>query len=216
MSSTIVNTLAVSCRCVSNSDRPFAVATQWMFSRGLGSIPGSVLFGAIIDSACIFEESSCSGDSTSCLLYSKKQLSVYLFVVSAFFKLATTVLFVAAKMCYQPPPSPSPLPSIILSPNESNVRTNYRYGSGVSSETVTENRTKAAANDTQKQDSKTDIPLSDSKEKTELGHSIVRKRSQKNSSHSNHSIHEDTKTAILSNLGPAISTESLKIEQDSV
>ena len=87
-----------------------------MFSRGLGSIPGSVLFGAIIDSACIFHESSCNAEKGSCLLYSKNHLSTYLFIVSAFFKLATLLLFVAAKQCYKAPPSLTPLPSLTLSP----------------------------------------------------------------------------------------------------
>jgi len=41
-------------RCVPNNLRSFALGLQWMLVRVLGSIPGPILFGYIIDRSCVF------------------------------------------------------------------------------------------------------------------------------------------------------------------
>ncbi|XP_053703882.1 solute carrier organic anion transporter family member 2B1 [Synchiropus splendidus] len=55
-------------RSVAPEDKSFAVGVQYMLFRVLAFLPGPVLYGAVIDSACILWGRKC-GRTTSCLYY---------------------------------------------------------------------------------------------------------------------------------------------------
>ncbi|KAJ8308250.1 hypothetical protein KUTeg_013124 [Tegillarca granosa] len=63
-------------RCVDEDVKPFALGLQWMFLRLLGTIPGPVLIGSIIDRTCQIWQSVGCGSSGFCTLYSHNQLSL--------------------------------------------------------------------------------------------------------------------------------------------
>ncbi|KAH3854439.1 solute carrier organic anion transporter family member 4A1-like [Dreissena polymorpha] len=63
-------------RCVDEDIRPFALGVGWILLRLLGSIPGPVFLGAIIDGACKLWSGGGCGGATSCLLYDKNKLAV--------------------------------------------------------------------------------------------------------------------------------------------
>lgn len=84
-------------RVVSFDHRDAFICFGWMFMRVCGSIPGAVLFGAVIDTTCMHWSTSCDG-STKCVLYNAENLGQYIFL----FTIATKVtcflcLFVALK-----------------------------------------------------------------------------------------------------------------------
>ncbi|VDL71522.1 unnamed protein product [Nippostrongylus brasiliensis] len=88
---------AAAMRVVSFDHRDAFICFGWMFMRVFGSIPGAVLFGAVIDTTCVHWSTSCDG-SMKCVLYDAEKLGLYIFL----FTIATKVtcflcLFVALK-----------------------------------------------------------------------------------------------------------------------
>ena len=63
--------------------------SQQFHFRLLGSIPGPILYGRLIDEACILS-------SGKCLFYDNYSMSVYLTVVSSIAKLGAVVCFIIA------------------------------------------------------------------------------------------------------------------------
>ena len=57
--------------------------------RLAGTIPGPIIFGALIDQACILS-------SGSCLLYDNRSMAIYMMVTSVSAKLLGVVCFIAA------------------------------------------------------------------------------------------------------------------------
>ncbi|XP_071493576.1 solute carrier organic anion transporter family member 4A1-like, partial [Diadema antillarum] len=55
-------------RCVSHSQRAYAMGLQTFMYGLLGSVPGPIVFGALIDSSCLLWETSCDGTG-NCWLY---------------------------------------------------------------------------------------------------------------------------------------------------
>lgn len=93
-------TLSATLRCVKEDQRSLALGVQWVLVRLLGMIPGPVVFGAILDSACeqwntptcgqeegacIFYDNVKIGWSTVLLAYSLKTLEMSLFILSIYF-----------------------------------------------------------------------------------------------------------------------------------
>ncbi|EYC04990.1 hypothetical protein Y032_0084g1713 [Ancylostoma ceylanicum] len=66
-------------RVVSFHHRDAFICFGWMFMRVFGSIPGAVLFGAVIDTTCMHWSTGCDG-STKCVLYDAKNLGFYIFL----------------------------------------------------------------------------------------------------------------------------------------
>lgn len=52
-------------RAVEPQHRSLAMGFQSLLFRGLGAIPGPIVFGAIIDRFCVFEETLCAGTDTT-------------------------------------------------------------------------------------------------------------------------------------------------------
>ncbi|XP_033107038.1 solute carrier organic anion transporter family member 3A1-like [Anneissia japonica] len=70
----------VTLRSVDEDDKAMAIGMREIFMRLLGMIPAPLLFGAAIDSSCIFWEETC-GDSGSCLIYNLKDFRLAFFGV---------------------------------------------------------------------------------------------------------------------------------------
>ncbi|KAG8131631.1 hypothetical protein E2320_009543 [Naja naja] len=67
-------TLLLIFMCVSDRQRSFALGIQWIVVRTLGSIPGPIAFGSMIDKSCLLWQSQC-GEQGSCYpAYSTKPL----------------------------------------------------------------------------------------------------------------------------------------------
>ncbi|KAK8728947.1 hypothetical protein OTU49_008891 [Cherax quadricarinatus] len=90
-------------RCVPDSHRSFALGLQWMVVRLLGTIPGPILFGALIDDTCILWQSTC-GKGGACRSYDNFYMSRYMMGISIIFKFLSTVLFFLSWWLYVPPP----------------------------------------------------------------------------------------------------------------
>ncbi|XP_033734181.1 solute carrier organic anion transporter family member 4A1-like isoform X2 [Pecten maximus] len=62
-------------RCVDGDQKSFALGLQWLFLRLLGTIPGPLLVGAVLDGTCeIWTELPCTS-SKFCMMYSLSRMS---------------------------------------------------------------------------------------------------------------------------------------------
>ncbi|XP_043971837.1 solute carrier organic anion transporter family member 4A1 [Gambusia affinis] len=95
--------LTATLRCVPDSQKSFALGIQWIVVRTLGSIPGPIAFGSVIDISCILWQDQC-GDQGSCYIYHNSAMSQYTLVAGIIFKLLGTIFFLVASILYQPPP----------------------------------------------------------------------------------------------------------------
>uniref|UniRef100_A0A3B5KR34 Solute carrier organic anion transporter family member n=1 Tax=Xiphophorus couchianus TaxID=32473 RepID=A0A3B5KR34_9TELE len=77
--------LTATLRCVPDSQRSFALGIQWIVVRTLGSIPGPIAFGSVIDISCLLWQDQC-GDQGSCYIYHNSAMSQYTLVAGIIFK----------------------------------------------------------------------------------------------------------------------------------
>uniref|UniRef100_H2YEL8 Solute carrier organic anion transporter family member n=1 Tax=Ciona savignyi TaxID=51511 RepID=H2YEL8_CIOSA len=62
--------LVVTFRVLPQRIRTFGLGVQWLFIRALGSIPGPIMFGTVIDLTCIlWQKRICDGSKGSCWIY---------------------------------------------------------------------------------------------------------------------------------------------------
>lgn len=66
--------LTATLRCVPHKERAFSLGIQWTISRCLGFIPGPIVFGKLIDMACLLWQSDCE-DEGSCFFYNNEKMS---------------------------------------------------------------------------------------------------------------------------------------------
>ncbi|XP_071080205.1 solute carrier organic anion transporter family member 4A1-like [Haliotis cracherodii] len=66
-------------RCVDPQLKPFALGFQWMLMRLLGSIPGPVLIGFVLDSSCEIWSPPSPDGTRFCMLYNKHRMSIGVF-----------------------------------------------------------------------------------------------------------------------------------------
>ncbi|XP_052106028.1 solute carrier organic anion transporter family member 4A1-like [Mytilus californianus] len=72
--STTPNSMCIM-RVVDEDVKPFALGVEWVFIRLLGTIPGPLLVGWVLDNAClIFLDGTC-GNKGNCLLYSHDDMA---------------------------------------------------------------------------------------------------------------------------------------------
>lgn len=95
--------LTATLRCVSDSQRSFALGIQWIVVRVLGGIPGPIAFGSVIDLSCLLWENRCD-EQGSCYLYHNKTMSLYTSVVGVIYKVLGMMFFLVASILYKPPP----------------------------------------------------------------------------------------------------------------
>ncbi|EHB17808.1 Solute carrier organic anion transporter family member 4A1 [Heterocephalus glaber] len=77
--------LTATLRCVLDQQRSFALGIQWIVVRTLGSIPGPIAFGWVIDKACLLWQNQCSHQG-SCFVYQNAAMSRYILVVGLVYK----------------------------------------------------------------------------------------------------------------------------------
>ncbi|XP_063820143.1 solute carrier organic anion transporter family member 4C1-like [Pseudophryne corroboree] len=90
-------------RCVPDKQRSFALGVQWTLIRLLGSIPGPIVFGVVIDSSCILWNVNECGSKGACWTYDNSSISYKLIGISAASKLITIIFLFIAYFTYKPP-----------------------------------------------------------------------------------------------------------------
>ncbi|XP_071490040.1 solute carrier organic anion transporter family member 4A1-like, partial [Diadema antillarum] len=101
-----VNTFAIvpawagSIRCVSYSQRSFALGVQTVI-YGLGSAPSSIVFGLFIDKTCVVWEALC-GITQICWLYDNHMFAYTLLGLTLVCKLFSILFFGGAHFLYKP------------------------------------------------------------------------------------------------------------------
>eukprot|EP00057_Strongylocentrotus_purpuratus_P006948 XP_011661422.1 PREDICTED: solute carrier organic anion transporter family member 4A1-like isoform X6 [Strongylocentrotus purpuratus] len=88
-------------RCVAEHERAVALGMNSVVARTLGSIPGPILFGAIIDSTCLRWQETC-GERGACWLYNNKSLSWKLTTLSLVCNVLTVLFYALALRFYEP------------------------------------------------------------------------------------------------------------------
>ena len=71
-----------------------------------GTVPGPVVFGAIIDQACLLWEYDCDGSGT-CWLYSNANFSRFTLILAGCLKIGSISFFLGALFTYRPPAAES-------------------------------------------------------------------------------------------------------------
>ncbi|XP_067839009.1 solute carrier organic anion transporter family member 4C1-like [Heptranchias perlo] len=101
MTNTSITTAVL--RCVPDNQRSFSLGIQWVFVRLLGSIPGPVLFGSVIDESCVLWNEDDCGRQGACWIYDNPKMAYMLVGISAACKLISVVTITAAYFLYRPP-----------------------------------------------------------------------------------------------------------------
>eukprot|EP01147_Barroeca_monosierra_P002113 gene2113-8008_t len=71
----VVPTMNIQLRCVAERDRSFSLGLGLGMSRLVGSVPGRIIFGVLIDQACLSWETRCNDERGSCLLYDNQHMA---------------------------------------------------------------------------------------------------------------------------------------------
>ncbi|KHJ44856.1 sodium-independent organic anion transporter [Trichuris suis] len=88
-------------RCVPFEQRTLALGVDYIFARALGTVPGPIAFGSLIDTACNVWMGS--GNELSCVWYDSVKFKTILFTLSITFKLASVLALMVAWKMYRPP-----------------------------------------------------------------------------------------------------------------
>lgn len=110
--------VAVTLRCIHDSQRTFALGIQWFIARLLGMVPGPIFFGVIIDGSCLVWQEKCS-ERASCWIYDNKALSQNFFVILVCVKILAAIMFILAYKFYNPPADKLPNVSMTVNNNHS-------------------------------------------------------------------------------------------------
>lgn len=95
--------LSATLRCIHDNHRTFGLGIQWFIARLIGTVPGPIFFGAVIDSTClVWQENEC-GDKKSCYIYNNASLSANFFIILVCLKIFTALMFILAYKVYKPP-----------------------------------------------------------------------------------------------------------------
>ena len=68
-------------RCVADDQRTFALGFQSSIVRLVGFVPGPIIFGAVVDSTCLFWQHEC-GQRGNCWVYDRSTLSTRAIVLA--------------------------------------------------------------------------------------------------------------------------------------
>lgn len=94
--------LTASLRCIPTKQRTFGLGIQWVVAKCLGFIPGPVLFGKMIDMACVYWQDNC-GDEGNCILYDNEKLSYHFLAITIVGKALSLVSLLLALLVYKSP-----------------------------------------------------------------------------------------------------------------
>ncbi|XP_006872378.1 PREDICTED: solute carrier organic anion transporter family member 4C1-like [Chrysochloris asiatica] len=92
-------------RCVNNNQRSLALGIQFTFLRLLGTIPGPIIFGTVIDSTCILWDINECGVKGACWVYNNIKMAHMLVAISVTCKVVTIFFNGLAVFLYKPPSS---------------------------------------------------------------------------------------------------------------
>ncbi|XP_033734178.1 solute carrier organic anion transporter family member 4A1-like isoform X2 [Pecten maximus] len=87
-------------RCVPDEHRALGLGLQWVALRLLGTIPGPVLTGYVIDSSCALWQDRC-GTEGSCYVYDRYEMGWRLFLWWIAVKLFSAIAFFLASVLYK-------------------------------------------------------------------------------------------------------------------
>uniref|UniRef100_K1RCR9 Solute carrier organic anion transporter family member n=1 Tax=Magallana gigas TaxID=29159 RepID=K1RCR9_MAGGI len=88
--------------CVAPKQKTLAIGVQWLFLRLLGTTPGPLILGSIIDSACQVWQEVC-GETGSCWVYKKTDMGVKMFIWWCLTKFLSVLFYFCAQYFYKPP-----------------------------------------------------------------------------------------------------------------
>ncbi|XP_048780929.2 solute carrier organic anion transporter family member 4C1-like isoform X3 [Ostrea edulis] len=103
--------VAITLRCIHDSQRTFALGIQWFIGRLLGTVPGPIFFGAVIDSTCLVWQEKCN-EKASCWIYDNLALSRNFFFILIIVKILAAIMFGLAYKFYNPPVEKVPQTSV--------------------------------------------------------------------------------------------------------
>ncbi|XP_072018413.1 solute carrier organic anion transporter family member 4A1-like [Amphiura filiformis] len=89
-------------RCVDYSQRSFALGLKTLLAKGLGTVPGPIAFGALVDKSCLLWEYECSG-SKNCWIYNNWQLSGYSLLMALACRVCSIIFYSCALISYKSP-----------------------------------------------------------------------------------------------------------------
>ncbi|XP_070533602.1 solute carrier organic anion transporter family member 4C1-like [Ptychodera flava] len=95
---------AITLRCVPDKQRSFAMGMQSVCLRALGTIPGPIIVGAVVDSTCLLWQESCD-QTGSCWLYDSFQLGLRFLILHVVYVTCSIIFFALALVVYKPPRS---------------------------------------------------------------------------------------------------------------
>ncbi|XP_033726916.1 solute carrier organic anion transporter family member 4A1-like [Pecten maximus] len=94
--------LTASLRCIPTKQRTFGLGIQWVIAKCLGFIPGPILFGKLIDMACVYWQDDC-GDEGSCILYDNEKLSYHFLAITVVGRALSLLFLLFALLVYKSP-----------------------------------------------------------------------------------------------------------------
>lgn len=119
--------LSATLRCTDEKHRTFALGTQMIIWRMLGSIPGPLVFGLVIDDACLLWQTT-GGAVGSCLIYDNYSFSRAMIGLAFLGKGSAFIFAVLAWWTYPPTPDSKEQPPT-LPPSDTNEM--YVYDNAV-------------------------------------------------------------------------------------
>ncbi|GCC30041.1 solute carrier organic anion transporter family member 4C1-like [Chiloscyllium punctatum] len=101
MTSTPITTSVL--RSVPDNQRSFSLGIQWLFVRILGTIPGPILFGTVIDLSCVLWNMDACGVKGACWTYDNPKMASLITAIGTSAKMISIIALVAASLLYKPP-----------------------------------------------------------------------------------------------------------------
>ncbi|XP_038661113.1 solute carrier organic anion transporter family member 4C1-like [Scyliorhinus canicula] len=93
-------------RCVPDNQRSFSLGIQWLFVRILGTIPGPILFGIVIDISCVLWNEDDCGRKGACWTYDNRKMANLITAIGTSSKVVSIIAIVSAYFLYRPPQVP--------------------------------------------------------------------------------------------------------------
>ncbi|XP_074652726.1 solute carrier organic anion transporter family member 4C1-like [Tubulanus polymorphus] len=94
--------ISVSLRVVPGKTRTYALGVQWILIRFLGSIPGPILFGVVMDSSCLLWQDKCD-EKGSCMIYDSYLMSISMYGLGIGVGIVALFFGLVALLMYKPP-----------------------------------------------------------------------------------------------------------------
>ncbi|XP_077520031.1 solute carrier organic anion transporter family member 4A1-like [Amblyomma americanum] len=103
----IVPALTALLRSIDEDVKSTGIGVNYVAIRLLGTIPGPILFGHLIDRSCVLWQGTCSGGSGACAVYENSAMGMNLFRVMISVKSASILFFFCASLSSRTQSSPS-------------------------------------------------------------------------------------------------------------